>query len=58
MMIHSEITYIFYMPQDYAELKSFEANNDLSKAKKIEDTIATRYKLVTDCSWSLKGDKE
>lgn len=58
MTIHNETTYIFYLPQDYDEMRQFEAENDLSRAKKTEDTIATRYKLVTDCSLSLKGDKE
>lgn len=48
MWIHTEITYGFYMPQEYDELKRFEANNDVSKARRTEDTIAVRYKFTND----------
>lgn len=48
MTIHFEITYIFYLPKDYEKMKEFEAENDLSKYRKTEDTIATRYKYVSD----------
>lgn len=48
MWIHTEITYGFYMPKEYDELKRFETNHDVSKAKRTEDTIAVRYKFVND----------
>lgn len=58
MTAHIEITYIFYLPKDYDELKQFEAENDLSKYKKTEDTIATRYKCVSDISYKMERIEE
>lgn len=52
MNIHFEITYIFYLPKDYEKMKEFEAENDLSKYKKTQDTIATRYKHIFDTTCS------
>lgn len=48
MWIHTEITYGFYMPQEYDELKRFEAKTDVSKARRTEDTIAVRYTFIND----------
>ena len=54
MTVHGEITYIFQMPQDYDELKQFEADADLSKAKRTEDTIAVTYTLVADGTYPYR----
>lgn len=48
MWIHTEITYGFYMPDEYEELKRFEANADTSQARRSEDSIAVRYKYKYD----------
>lgn len=40
-------TYIsFSMPTDYDEPCKFEQQNDLSQAKKYEDTISVTYEFV------------
>lgn len=57
MFVHSEITYGFEMPAEYDELKQFEADTDLSKARKTEDTIAVRYTFTVDASGKYEGRK-
>ena len=40
-------TYVsFSMPTDYDELCKFEQQNDLTNAKKYEDTISVTYEFV------------
>lgn len=58
MWIHTEITYGFYMPNEYDELKRFEATNDVSKAKRTEDTIAVRYRFTNDFVGEYGGKNE
>lgn len=55
MTVYGEITYVFYMPQDYVELKQFEAENDLSIYKRTEDTIAVRYNYKTNATYPYKS---
>ena len=55
MFVHSEVTYGFEMPDEYDELKQFEADTDLSKARKTEDTIAVRYTLTADARCKYIG---
>ena len=55
MTVFGEITYVFYMPQDYDELKLFEAENDLSIYKRTEDTIAVRYKYKVNATYPYKS---
>ena len=57
MFVHSEVTYGFNMPDEYDELKQFEADTDLSKARKTEDTIAVRYTWTVDASGKYEGRK-
>ena len=41
-------TYIsFLMPTDYEELCKFEQQNDLTNAKKYEDTISVTYEFIS-----------
>lgn len=54
MHIHAEVTYAFYQPQDYDEMKLFEENVDLSRYRKAEDTIATRYTAIVDATYPYK----
>lgn len=54
MTVHGEITYIFYLPQDYDELMQFEANEDLSRYRKTEDTVATRYTATVNTAYPYK----
>ena len=54
MFVHAEITYGFSLPQDYDELKLFEENEDLSRYRKTEDTIATRYTATVDVAYPYK----
>ena len=58
MWIHTEITYGFYMPDDYEELKRFEADADISKATRVEDSIAVRYKFKNDYVGEYKPTKK
>lgn len=58
MWIHTEITYGFYMPDDYEELKRFEADADISKARRVEDSIAVRYKFTNDYVGEYKPTKK
>ena len=55
MFVHSEVTYGFNMPDEYDELKRFEADTDLTKARKTEDTIAVRYTFTADVRSKYKG---
>ena len=55
MFVHAEVVYGFYMPQDYDELKQFEAETDTSKMKKKEDTIATRYIVTVNATYPYKS---
>ena len=55
MFVHAEVTYGFNLPQDYNELIQFEANEDLSKYRKTEDTIATRYTVTVNMAYSYKS---
>ena len=43
-----------YLRQDYNELMQFEANEDLSKYRKTEDTIATRYTATVNTAYPYK----
>lgn len=54
MFVHAEVTYGFNLPQDYNELMQFEANEDLSKYRKTEDTIATRYMATVNAAYPYK----
>ena len=46
-MTITQKTYIsFSMPTDYDELCKFEQQNDLSEAKKYEDTISVTYEFI------------
>ncbi len=54
MYVHVEATYAFYLPKDYDELKLFEANEDLRKYRKTEDTIAIRYTTVVGVEYPYK----
>ena len=54
MDVHAEVTYAFYLPKDYDELKLFEANEDLSRYRKTEDTIATRYTATVNAAYPYK----
>ena len=54
MFVRAEITFGFSLPQDYNELMQFEANEDLSKYRKTEDTIATRYTTVVNETYPYK----
>lgn len=54
MYVHVEATYAFYLPKDYDELKLFEANEDLSRYRKTEDTIATRYTTIAGVEYPYK----
>lgn len=41
-------TYIsFSMPEDYESLCKFEQENDLTNAKKYEDTISVTYEFIS-----------
>ena len=55
MFVHAEVVYGFNLPQDYDELKRFEAETDTSRMQKTEDTIATRYKVVVDATYPYKS---
>ena len=55
MTVYGEVTYVFYMPQDYDEMKQFEAENDLSLYKREIDTIAVRYKYKTNATYPYKS---
>ena len=55
MTVFGEITYVFYMPQDYDEMKKFEAENDLSIYRRAEDTIAVRYKYKVNATYPYKS---
>lgn len=55
MTVFAEVTYVFYMPQDYDELKLFEAENDLSLYKRKIDTIAVRYIYETNATYPYKS---
>lgn len=55
MTVYGEVTYVFYMPQDYDELKLFEAENDLSLYKRKADTIAVRYTYKTNATYPYKS---
>jgi len=55
MFVHAEVTYGFNLPQDYNELMQFEANEDLRKYRKTEDTIATRYTTTVDVAYPYKS---
>jgi hypothetical protein len=57
MFVHAEVTYGFNLPQDYDELKLFEANEDLPRYRKTEDTIATRYTVTADVAFPYKQRK-
>ena len=54
MFVHAEVTYGFNLPQDYDELMQFEANEDLSRYRKTEDTIATRYTATVNTAYPYK----
>jgi pantothenate synthetase len=54
MFVHAEVTYGFNLPQDYNELMQFEANEDLRKYRKTEDTIATRYTTTVNVAYPYK----
>ena len=54
MYVQVEATYAFYLPKDYDELKLFEANEDLRKYRKTEDTIATRYTTTVNTAYPYK----
>ena len=54
MFIHTETTYGFHMPDEYEELKRFESDVDVSKARRTEDTIAVRYTFVTTATGEYK----
>lgn len=54
MFVHVEVTYGFNLPQDYDELKLFEANENLSRYRKTEDTIATRYTATVNATYPYK----
>ena len=69
MYIQAKIIYGFRLPQEYNELKQFEAEHDISKMRKSEDTVATRYIYTintaypykskeeqTDCAWGKSDD--
>lgn len=46
-MTVTQKTYIsFLMPDDYNELCKFEQENDLTNAKKYEDTISVTYEFI------------
>ena len=55
MTVFAEVTYVFYMPQNYDELKLFEAENDLSLYKRKADTIAVRYIYKTNATYPYKS---
>lgn len=55
MTVLGEITYVFYMPQDYDEMKLFEAENDLSLYKRKMDTIAVRYIYKTTATYPYES---
>lgn len=40
--------------QDYDEMLQFEANEDLSRYRKTEDTIAIRYTAVVDVTYPYR----
>ena len=55
MTVLGEITFVFYMPQDYNEMKLFEAENDLSLYKRKMDTTAVRYIFKTSATYPYKS---
>ena len=55
MTVYAKVVYLFYMPQDYEEMKRFEAENDTSIYRRTEDTIATRYTYVTNATYPYKS---
>lgn len=54
MYVNAEVSYVFSMPQDYEELKLFEANEDVSRMKRTEDTIAVRYRFSTNATYPYR----
>ena len=55
MTVFGKITYVFYMPQDYDEMKLFEAENDLSLYERKMDTIAVRYIYKTNATYPYES---
>ena len=50
-------TYIsFAMPKDYESLCKFEQENDLTNAKKYEDTISVTYEFISHWQTEREGE--
>ena len=50
-------TYIsFAMPKDYESLCKFEQENDLTNAKKYEDTIFVTYEFISHWQTEREGE--
>lgn len=58
MTVYAKVVYVFYMPQDYEEMKRFEAENNTSIYRKTEDTIATRYIYEINATYPYKSKNE
>lgn len=54
MFVYAEVTYGFYLPQDYNELMQFEAHEDVSRYRKTVDTIAARYTVTVDATYPYR----
>lgn len=55
MFLYAKVTYGFRLPQEYDEMKKFEADNDMSKFRKTEDTIATRYTQTVEACYPYRS---
>ena len=58
MTVYGEVTYVFYLPQNYDEMKQFEAENDLSIYRRTEDTIAVRYSHKVNATYPYKSNAD